>query len=51
MNKETKTKSEKVEAVVTQTTKLDQKAWEKLNKIINDPPEPTEALKNLMKSS
>jgi|GEM_PF-4244275 len=35
----------------TQSTKLNQEAWEKLNKIIDEPPQPTEALKDLMKSS
>lgn len=51
MKKETKTKSEKLETATAQTTKLDQKAWEKLNKVINEPPEPTAALKTLMKNS
>ncbi|MGM7448493.1 DUF1778 domain-containing protein [Idiomarina sp. ST20R2A10] len=48
MNK--KTKSVKVKTAI-QSTKLNQKAWEKLNKVINEPAEPTAALKTLMKNS
>lgn len=51
MNKETKTRSEELKTATAKTTKLDQKAWEKLNKITDEPPEPTEALKALMKNS
>ncbi|WP_166635821.1 type II toxin -antitoxin system TacA 1-like antitoxin [Idiomarina loihiensis] len=45
-----KTKSAKLKTA-GQTTKLNKEAWERLNKIINEPPQPTEALKDLMKSS
>ncbi|WP_303732778.1 DUF1778 domain-containing protein [Idiomarina piscisalsi] len=48
MNK--KTKSEKVKAAI-QRTKLNQETWEKLNKVINEPPEPTKELKTLMKNN
>ncbi|NWO06650.1 MAG: DUF1778 domain-containing protein [Alteromonadaceae bacterium] len=50
MNKETKTRSEK-NKTTGQSTKLNQEAWEKLNKIISKPPKPTQALRDLMKNS
>mgnify|MGYP003116689253 CR=1 FL=1 len=43
MNKKTKS--------VKKRSKLNQKAWEKLNKVVNEPSEPTAALKTLMKNS
>lgn len=48
MSKETKIKNVKAAA---QSTKLNKKAWEKVNKIINEPQQPTKALKNLMKKA
>lgn len=48
MNK--KTKSEKVKTAI-QSTKLNQETWEKLTKVINEPPEPTKELKTLMKNN
>jgi len=51
MNSENKTKSERIGTTSAQTIKLDQKSWEKLSEIINNPPAPTEALKDLMKST
>ena len=47
INKKTKKSMPKT---ANQTTKLNQEEWEKLNKLINDSPEPTEALKTLMKN-
>ncbi|HAS21646.1 DUF1778 domain-containing protein [Idiomarina loihiensis] len=48
MNKKTERTMPKT---AKQTTKLNEEQWEKLNKLINDPPEPTEVLKRLMKNS
>lgn len=48
MNKEAKTRRGN-NKTAGQSTKLNQHAWEKLNKVISRPHEPTEALKTLMK--
>lgn len=50
MNKQIKTRSEK-NKTAGQSTKLNQETWEKLNKIISEPPKPTQALRDLMKNS
>lgn len=50
MKHKTEAKTQNSETTPTKI-RLNQEAWEKLNKTINEPPKPTKDLRKLMKSN
>lgn len=50
MKHETEAKTQNSKTAPTKI-RLNQEAWEKLNKTLNEPPKPTKALRDLMKNN